>query len=593
MSKITTKYFPSKIATLFKQDLLANVYYFAASRHSNWTDENAPNTAINTTRAVNEFKREMMFGKRIKSPDVTLLVNRNPWTTNTVYAQYDDTDADLYSKDFFTINSSLNVYKCLFNNGNVASTIEPTLLQSDTFQTNDGYVWKYMYTVSSANNTKFTTQNYIPVDANTTNEAAAANGAIDVILITNQGTNYRAYANGQVAAVISPTLFRVISATEILSTENLYYNDSTFYITSGASEGSIATVVNYIANASGTFVQTDIALASVNITSMFTLMPQIQITGDGTGAKAICTVDKSANVNNISSILVVNNGINYTYADVRILSNPTYGTNAAARAVISPPGGHGSNPAIELGSKHVGISTFFNNTESSTITTRVKFRQVGLITAPDKYTLPAEYLSFNANSSVDATANTIAFTSANTTYKVGDAVRYVVMAGNTALTNLVNNTIYYVVTSNTTTVQLSATLDGTAIDLTKGLTETGHRLYTTNTYSSTTFSGITSVSLTSATLPFIVNETVVGLNSSTIARVAYANTTYMETTVIKGAFANGETIVGNTSSATATISNINTPSIEKFSADVLYINNVEFVTRANTESEQTYLIVTV
>lgn len=82
--------------------------------------------------------------------------------------------------------------------------------------------------------------------------------------------------------------------------------------------------------------------------------------------------------------------------------------------------------------------------------------------------------SFNANTSVNGTADFITVT--GNQFANGDQVRYLVDAGNTALTNLSNNTLYYVVGANSTGVKLSSTYNGSAIDLTSGVTETGHYL---------------------------------------------------------------------------------------------------------------------
>ena len=82
--------------------------------------------------------------------------------------------------------------------------------------------------------------------------------------------------------------------------------------------------------------------------------------------------------------------------------------------------------------------------------------------------------TFNANTDVDATAETIAISDANTYFQVGDKVTYGIESGNTALTNLVDNNIYYVSHSNTTTIAISETRSSANINLTKGLTESGH-----------------------------------------------------------------------------------------------------------------------
>ena len=81
-------------------------------------------------------------------------------------------------------------------------------------------------------------------------------------------------------------------------------------------------------------------------------------------------------------------------------------------------------------------------------------------------------ITFNANTDVNGTSEFI--TIPNNLFGSGDRVKYHVAPGNTALTNLTNNSIYWVVSANSTGFKLASTYNGTAIDLTKGATETGH-----------------------------------------------------------------------------------------------------------------------
>jgi len=98
--------------------------------------------------------------------------------------------------------------------------------------------------------------------------------------------------------------------------------------------------------------------------------------------------------------------------------------------------------------------------------------------------------AFNANSAVTNATDAIAITSANSIFLANDRVTYTVAAGNTALTNLTSGAQYFIKTSNTTAVTLSLTQGGTAIDLTKGLTETGHSLTGETATAAATISGV-------------------------------------------------------------------------------------------------------
>jgi hypothetical protein len=91
-----------------------------------------------------------------------------------------------------------NVYKCLFNAGATASTTKPTGVSTSPFTTADGYIWKFMYTVTTAKALKFLTNDYIPVQTLTSDggedqwdvQAAAVDGGIHVVKVTAGGSGY-------------------------------------------------------------------------------------------------------------------------------------------------------------------------------------------------------------------------------------------------------------------------------------------------------------------------------------------------------------------------------------------------------------------
>ena len=58
----------------------------------------------------------------------------------------------------------------------------------------------------------------------------------------------------------------------------------------------------------------------------------------------------------------------------------------------------------------------------------------------------------------------------------GDLVTYTTDSGNTAIAELTSGSQYYVVSSNSTGVRLATTAGGTTLDLTAGVSETGHSL---------------------------------------------------------------------------------------------------------------------
>jgi hypothetical protein len=599
MPKVITKYFSRKIANAVQTELSSNTYYFALSKHSEYADENVPEDALNTTEYMNKFHREMILGKRIKAADVSNLIDRHTWRIGTIYTQYDDTDEYLYDKEFYVINGSESIYKCLYNNNGTESIVEPTTISTNKFQTADGYIWKYMYTIQTANNTKFSTSSFIPVDSNSTVVSAASNGGIDIILLETAGTGYRGYVLGSIAQVVSNSLFKITSSSS-LSLDNYFYNDSALYITTGTGIGQLTTISNYTVNSLGYYISTANLINSpaLDTTSEFKIAPQIKITGDGTGAKAICTVNTVSGSYFIETIDVLNVGSNYSYANVSVISNPSYGSGATARAIIPPKGGHGYDVATELGCYNLGVSVFFNNTEYSSVSTDVPFRQAGIISYPYKYSAPNTFATFTSSTGISNTNETITITNANTHFLPGDMVRYECPTSNTLLSGFVNNGIYFIKTSNTTAVTLSDTYEGATKNLVSSSTGETHFLYTTRAYGANTFNALMTLNISGVTGTFSRNETVTGSTSLASGKVAFANSTVVKLSVITGTFlysSNGytsEILSGATSFATATISSINNPDIQPYTSSVLYIDNVEKITRSNVDFEQAYLILT-
>ena len=90
------------------------------------------------------------------------------------------------------------------------------------------------------------------------------------------------------------------------------------------------------------------------------------------------------------------------------------------------------------------------------------------------HSLTGTGVSFNSNTSVNSTSEFI--TVLGNQFANGDVVKYHVAPGNTALTNLTNNSTYWVVSANASGLSLSATYNGAAINLTSGATQTGHYL---------------------------------------------------------------------------------------------------------------------
>lgn len=198
MPNKVTKKFKITNAKSFKESFgpnLSNYLYLFFARPNPWLSAEDPTIPEDTQLNEAVLWDEIVSLKKINYSDISLVTRRIDWAAQTVYAEYDDQDSSLLDKDFYVLNSELNVYKCIDNFNGSASIIEPTGKNLEIFRTADGYKWKYIYSIPVSDKLKFLTKNWMPVSVDTDVAAAAKDGAIENIKIFNGGLDYSIRAN--------------------------------------------------------------------------------------------------------------------------------------------------------------------------------------------------------------------------------------------------------------------------------------------------------------------------------------------------------------------------------------------------------------
>ena len=195
-------------------------FYLFVGRSQPWTattpfgggTDSAPPTPLDNVDDEYMYYRDMLAAKRIASSDIQYAIPRHNWDTTqtTVYdyyrgdygAQWSSTTSDIVKTVnngtnlwasttlFYVLTSTNNVYKCMSNNGGIASQIEPTGTANVEYQTGDGYWWKYMYTLTTSHITDFLTADFMPVVTNATVSAAAIDGEIRQYKVERGGAGY-------------------------------------------------------------------------------------------------------------------------------------------------------------------------------------------------------------------------------------------------------------------------------------------------------------------------------------------------------------------------------------------------------------------
>jgi len=175
------------------------------SRTENEGTDTTPLTPVDSIGDEFYYFDDLLAAKRITSSDVSFAIPRRNWTTGTVYDYYrhdygnritgttttqsaNSGATNLFDATFYVLNSNNNVYKCLDNNGNANSTVEPTGTSTSILTTGDGYKWKYMYSLSASQQVNFLSTDFMAVATDSTVSAAATDGAVNIVKIKTAGS---------------------------------------------------------------------------------------------------------------------------------------------------------------------------------------------------------------------------------------------------------------------------------------------------------------------------------------------------------------------------------------------------------------------
>lgn len=293
-------------------------YYAGIGRSEIWDSADAVPTPVNTSGEIEAARNQMQSVKKIQA--TSLVVPRHNWSNGTVYSQFDNEQSGYPVQPYYVMNNNNNVYMCLETGRNnagvaVASTVEPVSANNDSFRLADGYVWKFLFTVSASRANAFMSSNYMPVqfqvatDSSSTGiqlkqeeiQDTAVPGAVSSIILQNPGSGYTS----------NPT-------------------------------------VNIIGPGTG-------AAAHARIDSATGTLAWIKMNDSGT-----------------TQLL----GSGYTRAEVTITGGA--GQGATARAVLGPDSGLGADCRVDLKSAAIMFHSRIEGTDSNFIVNQ-DFRQVTLI----------------------------------------------------------------------------------------------------------------------------------------------------------------------------------------------------------------------
>lgn len=296
-----------------------------------WDDEDLPDGVSDSDADKESVFSNILAIKRIQPNSIKSVTLRYDWVSGEVYDAYDHRINMVDGRKsngakyvYYVLTDEFNVYKCISNNSGAPSTNKPTGTSLTQFQTPDGYIWKYMYTIRATDVFDYLTPEWMPVYTLEYNDGSSQwlvqdssiDGGIHSIIVDNPGVGY--------------------------DSDNL---------------------------------------------------PIPVITGDGTGATAVCEVNATTGA--IEKVIITNPGSGYTQASIT-LTNTGLGLGFTGTPILSPIGGHGKDCRAELGGVHKMVKITIEGDEGGYFPL-TSYRQVGILYMPKSLTLGSKLTVNSSN----------------------------------------------------------------------------------------------------------------------------------------------------------------------------------------------------
>lgn len=146
-----------------------NHYYITVGRSQSWqpsANTDVSPTPSNTERERRELRYNMQSAIAINN--FSFVIPLKDWSANSIYSQYNDNVSGQPSTSYYVRTEDNNVYVCIRAGKDANGTIQVSTVKPDHTDTTlpietDGYVWKFLYTITTTNANNFLTGEFMPV----------------------------------------------------------------------------------------------------------------------------------------------------------------------------------------------------------------------------------------------------------------------------------------------------------------------------------------------------------------------------------------------------------------------------------------------
>ena len=330
----------------------ATKYYIGIGRSQPWDfpdSDLSPPEPNPSALEVLDFKDNLQTLKRVS--DVSRVAPRYNWTNGGIYSAWNNrfhsNNLFIAGQDeddpFYVMTSTNAVYTCIKQGvdvfGQVAnSTVPPSITDTNvkTFETSDGYQWKYLYTVGTNDTQKFLTSSYLPTEE------------VIEILDSAGNSNLDPFQQDQLAIQLAAVPGEIIGVE--IDSAGRNFVDGTYELEFDG--------VPLMENG----VEKTIVPARAWAKVLNNVLVDVTMREPSTG--------------------IWHFGENYYNATVRF-KDPVSGDSYKLRPIIGPVKGLGAQAQIDLNSTALMYNVILSGTEAGSAIVDNDFRQVGLIRNPE------------------------------------------------------------------------------------------------------------------------------------------------------------------------------------------------------------------
>ena len=298
----------------------AENYFAVIGRSEDWNDSDIAPTVVNTAREERNFRLGAQSAKNII--DLSFVVPRYNWSSGAIYSAYDDAQVGYPAQSYYVMNDNNQVYMCIQQSKNASgqaqvSTVQPSGNTTGTpFDTADGYIWKFLYSISALDATKFISANYLPIKLQGATDSDSPAADVEQLAVQN-------------AAIVGQIVGYAVD-----SGGSGYTSTPTITVTGNGTKAKAGATIS-----GGQVVKVELIDSSGNYTL----------------------------------------GSGYNYADVAVTGGGSPTKPASVRAILSTPLGLGGDPRDDLRSTSIMFNVKPTGTENTDFIVGNDFRQVGLM----------------------------------------------------------------------------------------------------------------------------------------------------------------------------------------------------------------------